>query len=132
MSARVNQAVRFLMSLAVIVVINIASDTAEASGGGRVYYTQLTSAEYNNLFHTLVPQGYRVTYARGYNFNGHARYDVEMQQISGPRWATYHGMSDCKFRDKSTYYFQNGYQMTQHSAYRVNGQLLHLAIWEQR
>ena len=130
MNARVNHAVRVLMSLAVIVVINIVSDTAEANG--RVYYAQLTSAEYQNLFDVLVPQGYRVTYARGYNYNGQARYDVEMRQLSGPRWATYHGMTDCKFREKSNYYYQNGYQMTQHSAYRVNGQLRHLAIWVQR
>ncbi len=126
-----SRAVQILMSLAIILVVNIASDTAEADGG-RVHYTQLTSAEYNNIFHTLVPQGYRVTYARGYNFHGQARYDVEMQQMGGPRWVTYHGMSDCKFREKSTCYFQSGYQMTQHSAYRVNGRLLHLAIWVQR
>ena len=131
MNARVNQAVRVLMSLAVVIIINAASDTAKADGG-RVYYTQLTSSEYQNLFDVLVPQGYRVTYARGYNYNGQARYDVEMYQMSGPRWATYHGMTDCRFREKSNYYFQNGYQMTHHSAYRVNGQLRHLAIWVQR
>lgn len=84
-----------------------------------MFFLKLTSAEYQHLFDTLVPQGYRVTYARGFNFNGQARFDVEMQQISGADWVTYHGMTDCGFREKSTHYFQSGYQMTHHSAYRV-------------
>lgn len=111
-------------------LVFIAASNIALADNGRVHYTRMTSSEYQNIFDALTPHGYRVTWARGYAEGNLALYDFEMRKISGGRWYAYHGMSDDTFRQRSLSLAQQGYQMTVHSAFRVNGQLRHVAIWE--
>ena len=92
-------------------------------------YQGLTHSEYQSMFDALVPQGCRPTYVRVFSRTGQPRYDLTMVRQSGPSWIARHGQNDQQFVQTNQDLAASGYRLTLHSSARINGRIIHVAMW---
>ncbi|MEL6926890.1 MAG: hypothetical protein AAFO94_22820, partial [Bacteroidota bacterium] len=92
----------------------------------------LSDADYVKLYGQLKSKGYRLKMLDGYGVAGKKRFNAVFVHQSGPDLATFHRLSSSEFDAKAKSYMEQGYQLTQLSAYDVKGQDFYAAIWVKR
>jgi CubicO group peptidase (beta-lactamase class C family) len=90
----------------------------------------LTSAQYQATFDTLVQKGYRLVDVSGYSVQGRDLYAAIWEQAGGPRWVARHGLSASDYQGQFDQFVDQGFRLEDVSGYGVNGSVRYAAIWQ--
>ena len=90
----------------------------------------LTSAQYQQTFDQLVPQGFRPRHVSGYVVNGQDFYAAIFEKDGGPAFAARHGLTSAQYQQTFDQLVAQGFRLHQVSGYVVNGQDRYAAIFE--
>ena len=90
----------------------------------------LTSAQYQSLVNTLVPQGYRVTKVSGYGIGATDYYACILEKKAGPAWVARHGLTSAQYQAEFNSLTPQGYKPTVVDGYTVGTMDRYAAIWE--
>jgi hypothetical protein len=90
----------------------------------------LTSAQYQDFFNTVTPQGYKPVVVSGYSDGAQDRYAAIFRQIAGaPAWQARHGLTAAQYQSTFDQLVSEGYRLELVSGYSVAGQDRFAAIW---
>ncbi|WP_344933632.1 serine hydrolase [Sphaerisporangium flaviroseum] len=91
----------------------------------------LTAAQYQAEFDRLAAQGYRLVHVDGYDSGGQATYAAVWENRPGPPMVARHGLTAAQYQAEFDRLTPQGYRPVHLDGYRVGGQVLFAAIWEQ-
>src|SRR5262245_23966216 len=91
----------------------------------------LSAADYQAQFDQLVGRGYRLVQVTGYPVGGQARYAGIWQRRGGSAWQARHGITPPAYQMAVSTLAQQSYRPTHVSAFRLGGDVLFSAVWEQ-
>lgn len=103
----------------------------DAANPGQQVRTNLTSDEYQNLFNTLLPQGYRPAQIESYGANGQVRYAAIFYTNTGPNWTAYHGVSEADHNSRFASLSSQGFRPVNISAVNTGSGRNFAAFWDQ-
>ena len=102
------------------------------SGPAWVARHGLTGDQYQALFDTFVPQGYRPTVLDAYNVGSEPFYLAVLEKRSGPAFVARHGLTPAQYQALFDELVPKGYRPTALSGYTIGGEPRFVAAFEQR
>jgi hypothetical protein len=93
-------------------------------------YTGLTSGQFQQVFDTLVPAGWRPIQIQGHAQGGESRFDVIWELKGGPDFVMHHDMTAAQYSAHNQDLTFGGYHITLESSWAVNGEARFWAMWE--
>lgn len=103
---------------------------SKVAGPAWVARHNLSSADYQAAFDSLVASGYRPICVSGYAIDGQARYAGIFEQSPGPGWIARHGLTRAQYQQTFTDFPPQGYVPVQVCGYRVNVDVFFTALWQ--
>ncbi|BCY07593.1 hypothetical protein [Actinoplanes sp. L3-i22] len=104
----------------------------QSQGPGFQARHNLTSAQYQQFFDTVVPQGFRPTIVSGYTSGGQERFAAVFEQRQGPTFQARHNLTSAQYQQFFDTVVPQGFRPTILSGYSVGGQERFAAVFEQR
>ncbi|CAM5766824.1 hypothetical protein LMIY3S_01951 [Labrys miyagiensis] len=93
----------------------------------------LSSAQHQQLFADLPPQGYTPVLVNGYTVNGHDLYASIWHKLpNGPAWAARHGLSAAQYQQAFDDLTHQGYMPVWVSGYGGGGDPRFAAVWHKK
>src|SRR6056297_597184 len=92
----------------------------------------LTSAEHQAEFDSIVPQGFRPRSVSGYAFDDGARYAAVFGKVGGPQWVARNGMIAETFDRELARFAREGFDLVDVSAHVERGIEVYAALWHVR
>ncbi|MGH6816316.1 MAG: hypothetical protein ACREC6_11485 [Hyphomicrobiaceae bacterium] len=90
----------------------------------------LTSEAYQAEFNRLVSQGFRLTYASGYDVGGRAHFAAIWEKRGGPEFVARHGLTSGAYQGEFDRLVSQGFRLTLVNGYGFAGTHRFAAIWE--
>ncbi|GAB4585972.1 CAP domain-containing protein [Nocardia sp. IFM 10818] len=94
-----------------------------------VYRNNLTGAEHQAEFDSLLAQGYRLTQVRGYEVDGASRFVGIWEKNDGRAWEARHDITEDAFFATSNQMTANGYRLVRTHYYQIGDEQRVAAIW---
>ena len=104
----------------------------QKSGGAWLARHGLNSVQYQQVFDTYVPLGYRPTIISAHNASGQDRYAIVMEQKAGGAWLARHSLNAAQYQQVFDTYVPLGYRPTVVSTYSVAGEDRYAIVMEQK
>ncbi|MBL9006872.1 MAG: matrixin family metalloprotease [Myxococcales bacterium] len=104
----------------------------QKSGGAWLARHGLNSVQYQQVFDTYVPLGYRPTIISAHNAGGQDRYAIVMEQKAGGAWLARHSLNAAQYQQVFDTYVPLGYRPTVVSTYSVAGEDRYAIVMEQK
>src|SRR5512147_115934 len=79
----------------------------------------LSSAQYQQVFDQLVPQGFRPVVVSGYSVGGQDRYAAVFEQREGPQFEARHGLSSAQYQQVFDQLVPQGFRPVVVSGYSI-------------
>ncbi len=92
----------------------------------------MTSAEYQQTFNTLVSRGFRVSNVTGYNVGGQDKYAATFTKTPVPgmtAWQARHGMTSAQYQQAFDSFVGQGYRLVDVSGYQVGSDAHYTGVW---
>jgi len=104
----------------------------KSAGPAWVARHNLTAAQYQSTFDSLVRNGYRLRHVSGYTVKGQELYAAIWDRSSGPAWVARHRLTSSQYQQVFTDLTRKGYRLEVVSGYQVGGTDRYAALWEKR
>lgn len=91
---------------------------------------ELTSAQYQSVFNSLVSQGYRPSLVNGYTVDNQDRYACIFIKQGGRELVARHRMTSAEYQGEFNNFKYQGYRLQGISGYEIDGQSRYAALWE--